>query len=92
MDWRGFETGRFGLCGIIRLMVAIRFTSPDEAAEGLMLLVRQGTVRALRGEIYVCKESALAALEAHQIPYEKVSLPINLNEVDTLRDTPTTVL
>jgi len=73
-------------------MVAIRFKSPEQAADGLMLLVRQGTVRALRGEIYVCKESSLSALETHQIPYEKVVLPVNLNEVDTLRDTPTTVL
>ena len=32
-----------------------------------MLLVRQGTMRALRGEIYVCKESALSVLENHQI-------------------------
>lgn len=57
-----------------------------------MLLVRQGAVRALRGEIYVCKEGALASLEAHNIPYEKVPLPVNLNEVDALRDTPTTAL
>jgi len=57
-----------------------------------MLLVRQGTVRAVRGEIYVCKESALSVLENHQIRYEKVPLPLNLNEMDTLRDTPTTVL
>jgi len=73
-------------------MVAIRFTSPEQAADGLMVLVRQGTVRALRGEIYVCKESALAALERQQIPYERVPLPLDLNEVDTLRNTPTTVL
>ena len=57
-----------------------------------MLLVRQGTVRALRGEIYVCRESALSVLDGHEIPYERVPLPVNLNEVDTLRDTPTTVL
>ena len=73
-------------------MVAIRFTSAEQAADGLMLLVRQGTVRALRGEIYVCKESALSVLDNHQIRYEKVRLPLNLNEMDTLRDTPTTVL
>ena len=73
-------------------MVAIRFTSPERAAEGLMVLVRQGTVRALRGEIYVCKESALSVLEDHQIPYERIPLPVNLSEMDTLRDTPTTVL
>jgi len=57
-----------------------------------MLLVRQGTVRAVRGEIYVCKESALSVLENHQIRYEKVPLPLNLNEMDTLRDTSTVVL
>jgi len=73
-------------------MVAIRFKSPEQAADGLMLLVRQGTVRAVRGEIYVCKGSALPVLENHQIRYEKVPLPLNLNEMDTLRDTPTTVL
>jgi hypothetical protein len=39
-----------------------------------MVLVRQGTVRALRGEIYICKESALAALETQQIPYERVGV------------------
>jgi hypothetical protein len=73
-------------------MVAIRFTLAEQAADGLMLLVCQGTVCALRGEIYVCKENALSVLENHQIRYEKVPLPLNLNEMDTLRDTPTTVL
>ena len=73
-------------------MVAIRFTSSEQAADGLMVLVRQGTVRALRGEIYIGKESALAALDMQQIPYERVPLPLDLNEVDTLRNTPTTVL
>jgi hypothetical protein len=73
-------------------MVAIRFTSEEKAADGLMLLVREGRVRALRGEIYVCQEYALSVLDAHQIPYEKVPFPVSLNEVDTLRDTPTTVL
>jgi hypothetical protein len=73
-------------------MVAIRFVSENRAADGLMLLVRAGRVRALRGEIYVCKESALSVLEAQHIKYEKVPLPVNLNEVDSLRDTPTTVL
>jgi len=73
-------------------MVAIRFKSPEQAADGLMLLVRQGTVRALRGEIYICQESALRSLDERHISYEKVPLPVNLNEVDALRDTPTTVL
>ena len=56
-------------------MVAIRFTSPEQAADGLMVLVRQGTVRALRGEIYVCKESALAALERQG--FEGIVVPVN---------------
>ena len=70
-------------------MVAIRFKSAEQAADGFMLLVRQGRVRALRGEIYVCQEYALKALDAHRIPYEKVPYP-HVNEADALRDTPTT--
>jgi hypothetical protein len=73
-------------------MVAIQFERKSQAAEGLMLLVQQGRVRALRGEIYICQEFALDALKAHQIEYKRVPLPVNLNEVDSLRDTPTTVL
>jgi hypothetical protein len=73
-------------------MVAIRFKTPDEAADGFMLLTRQGSVRTLPGEIYVCRESALGVLDAHNIPYERVSLPLSLNEVDALRDTPATAL
>ncbi len=47
----------------------------------------------MRGEIYVCNESSLAIiLEARNIAYEKVPLPVNLNGVDALRDTPTTAL
>ena len=57
-----------------------------------MLLLRQGRVRTLRGEIYVCQEYALKVLDAHEIPYEKVPLPVSLNEVDALRDTLTTAL
>ena len=72
-------------------MVAIRFRSPEQAADGLMLLVRQGRVRTLRGEIYVCQRYALKALDAHEIPYEQVPHP-DLNEADALRDTPTTEL
>ena len=56
-----------------------------------MLLVRQGRVRTLRGEIYVCQRYALKALDAHEIPYEQVPYP-DLNEADALRDTPTTEL
>ncbi len=73
-------------------MVAIKFKSPEQAADGFMLLLRQGRVRTLRGEIYVCQDYALSALDAHDIPYEKVPLPVNLDEVDALRDTPTTAL
>lgn len=73
-------------------MVAIRFKSPAERADGFMLLIRQGTVRTLRGEIYVCSEASLAVLDAHKISYEKLPLPVDLDEVDALRDTPTTAL
>ncbi len=73
-------------------MVAIRFKTADQAAEGFMLLIRQGKVRTLPGEVYVCRETALSVLDANKIPYEKVPLPLSLNEVDALRDTPTTVL
>jgi|GEM_PF-1852752 len=68
-------------------MVAIRFETPEQRADGFMLLVRHGTVRTLRGEIYVCNESSLKVLDSHRIPYEKVPYPL-LNEVDTLRDFP----
>jgi hypothetical protein len=57
-----------------------------------MLLVRQGRVRTLRGEIYICKETYLSALDDRKIHYERIPLPVNLNEVDALRNTPTTVL
>lgn len=73
-------------------MVAIRFRSPEERARGFMLLARNGTVRTLRGEIYVCRESSLAVLDAQNISYEKVPLPVSLDEVDALRNTPTTAL
>ncbi len=73
-------------------MVAIRFNSPDQRAHGFMLLARHGRVRTLRGEIYVCNENALEVLDRHNIPYERVRLPLELNEVDALRDTPATAL
>jgi hypothetical protein len=57
-----------------------------------MLLARSGRVRTLRGEIYVCSEVSLGVLDAHKISYEKVPLPVDVNEVDALRDTPTTAL
>ena len=73
-------------------MVAIRFKSPDQAADGFMLLVREGKVRTLPGEIYVCREGALSVLDTSNISYERVPLPLDLNEVDALRDTPATAL
>ena len=57
-----------------------------------MLLAKKGRVRTLRGEIYVCSESSLVALDTNNIPYERVPLPVPLNEMDALRDTPTTAL
>ena len=57
-----------------------------------MLLARNGTVRTLRGEIYVCSERMLSMLDSCNIVYERVDLPAALNEVDTVRDTPTTSL
>jgi hypothetical protein len=41
-----------------------------------MRRAQQRTVHTLRGEIYVLKESLLAILDAHKIPYEKVPLPV----------------
>ena len=73
-------------------MVAVRFKSPAQAADGFMFLVRQGRVRTLCGETYVCEDYALKALDAQQIPYEKIPLPLNFNQADALRVTPTTVL
>ncbi len=80
------------LCDIIHYMVAIRFKREDQAADGFMLLTSQGKVRTLPGEIYVCRESALAVLDSNGILYEKVALPLKLDDVHALRDTPTTVL
>jgi len=73
-------------------MVAIRFTSEERAADGFLLLVRQGKVRGLRGEVFICRDEALAALDANGVPYERLPLPVELNEVDTLRNTLTTEL
>jgi len=56
-------------------MVAIRFITPEQRAEAFMLLVQQGRVRALRGEIYPVGEASLTVLEAHNISYERLSLP-----------------
>jgi hypothetical protein len=73
-------------------MVAIRFKTDEGADNGFMLLIEHGTTRTLPGEIYVCQESALKVLEAHQIAFDKVPLPLDLDEAHSLRDIPTTVL
>ena len=52
-----------------------------------MLLVRQGKVRAWRGEIYVVREDSLAVLDAHNISYERSPLPLRLSEAEKERDT-----
>ena len=61
-------------------MVAIRFAHPEERAEGFLLLARTGTVRTLRGEIYVCPERALEVLDAHKLAYTRLPLLVNQNE------------
>ena len=68
-------------------MVGIRIKNPEQRAEGFILLVRQGKVRAWRGEIYVVRERSLAVLEAHNISYERLPLPLQLSEADVERDT-----
>ncbi|HMD99199.1 MAG TPA: hypothetical protein VKM93_17970 [Terriglobia bacterium] len=55
-----------------------------------MLLVRQGKVRALRGEIYIVREESLAALDAAKIAYERLALPLSLDDEVVMRDTPST--
>jgi len=77
---------------MLSMMVAIRFAHPEERAKGFLLLARTGTVRTLRGEIYVCSEKAVAILDSYRIPYTKVPLPVNQDEVDALRNTLTTAL
>jgi hypothetical protein len=77
---------------MLSLMVAIRFPHPEERAEGFLLLARTGTVRTLRGEIYVCTERALEVLDSHKIAYTRLPPPVNQNEVDALRNTLTTAL
>jgi len=74
------------------MMVAIQFLHPEERAEGFLLLARAGTVRTLRGEIYLCAEKALEVLDSHKITYTRVPPPVNQNEVDTLRNTLTTAI
>ncbi len=65
-------------------MVAIRFKVPQQRADGFMLLARNGSVRTLKNEIYVCNEKALQALDQHNILYEKVPLPVGLSGIDAL--------
>ena len=38
-----------------------------------MALLRQGSVRNLRGGVYVVREGALAALDKLNVPYERVA-------------------
>ena len=73
-------------------MVAIRFKTDRGADDGFMLLIEHGRVRTLPGEIYVCQDSALKILEQHRIPFERVPLPLDLDEAHSLRDIPSTVL
>lgn len=72
-------------------MVAIRFASPEDRANGFMLLVRDGTVRTLRNEIFILRENGLAVLDQHNIKYKQIPLP-DLDEMDALRNTPAPVL
>jgi hypothetical protein len=65
------------------MMVAIRFPNPEVRAKGFLLLARNGTVRTLRGDIYVCSEKALEILNSHKISYTKAPLPVN-QEVEIL--------
>ena len=80
------------LCGMLLMMVAIRFPHPEDRAEGFFLLARTSTVRTLPGEIYVCSERALEVLDSHKIAYTRLPAPVNQNEVDALRNTLTTAL
>ena len=77
---------------ILSTMVAIRFPDPEQRAAGFLLLAQVGTVRTLRGEIYVCTEKALKVLDSNKISYTRVPSPVNQNEVDALRNTLTTAL
>jgi hypothetical protein len=56
-----------------------------------MLLVRDGTVRTLRNEVFILRENGLAVLDQHNIKYKQVPIP-DLDEVDALRNTPILVL
>ena len=73
-------------------MVAVRFKSPEQRAEGFMALLRQGTVRTLRGEVYVVREGALTVLDRLNIAYERLALETISDELDAVRNTPTVAL
>lgn len=73
-------------------MVAVRFKSPEQRAEGFMALLRQGTVRSLRGEVYVVREGALAALDTLNIAYERLAPETISDELDAVRNTPAVTL
>jgi hypothetical protein len=68
------------LCDIRFTMVAICFPHPEQRARGFLLLARVGTVRTLRGEIYVCSEKALEVLDSHKIPYTRLPSPVNQDD------------
>ena len=69
-------------------MAAIRFTLSEQRTEGYMLLVRQTRVRALRCGIFMFNERALLVLDARHISYERIPMPLSLDEVTMSRDTP----
>jgi hypothetical protein len=73
-------------------MVAVRFKSPEQRAEGFMALLRQGPVRTLRGEIYVVREGALAVLDRLNIAYDQLAPETISDELDAVRNTPTVAL
>jgi hypothetical protein len=55
-------------------------------------LLRQGTVRTLRGEVYVVREGALAVLDTLNIAYERLALETISDELDAVRNSPTVTL
>jgi len=71
-------------------MVAIRIKAPERRTDGFMLLARNGPVRVMQGEIYLCHERALKALDSHNIPYEEVPLSASRYGVKPLNPEPST--
>jgi hypothetical protein len=61
-------------------MVALRFPDTEQRAAGFLLLARVGTVRTLRGEVYVCSENVLAVLDSREIVYTRLPPPVSQNE------------